>query len=390
MNAWQQVDQIASEALMILEDSLIISNLTTRDKTSDFNKTPNGYSVGDTVRIKTRPDYEVNEFDQNTGVVIQGIRESARQMTIEKHFDVSVELTAKEKVLDFESFTEQVIRPAVYRLAEKCDTYVGTKILDAAGLYASADIYGTAADMAQARKAALIQQLEPNGRYSLLNADLEAKLLGKDFFVKYDNRGEEGVTSFREAALGRAMGMTFYQSLQFPSLTRTNGTGVAQVNNGTPVNGVYPNNQIGVRILTVDSVDLSTNTIIAGDRIKVAGVRRPLKVAATASGATTTQIQLVDPITEIIPDNAAVTVINSGQNFSVQGAIFDNQSLAIAMPLLDSPSDKPSFVINSNGFSIRVVTGYDMKYKKEMMSLDCLIGAAAYDPRRITLLGQVN
>src|SRR5690606_36073511 len=125
----------------------------------------------------------------------------------------------------------------------------------------------------------------------------------------------------------------------------------------------------------------------AGTRIRIAGVRRPLKVATLANSETLTQISLVDPITEIIPDNAAVTVVGSGKtNLNFVGAILDSQSLAVAMPVLDAPSDKPSFVVNNNGFSIRVVQGYDMKTKTDMLSLDLLMGATAYDPRRITLL----
>lgn len=378
MNAWLQVDQIATEALMILEDSLVITNLTARDKTADFNKTAAGYSVGDTVRIKTRPDYEAKEF-VNT-VEVQAIRESGRAMTIEKHFDISVEITAKEKALDLESYIDQVVRPAVYRLAEKCDRYVGTKILDAAGLYASTDLLGTSADLALARQAGNWQQLEPGGRFILMNEDLEAKLLGKDYFTKYDNRGEDGVVSFREAALGKAMGFQFYSSLQFPEQTHTAGTGVGVTNSTTTLN------VIGVKTLTIDAADFTLTPINAGDRLYIAGVRRPLIAGASVAGPGVTAIPLVDPISEIIPDGAAVTVIAAGLTYDVQGVLFDSQSMAVAMPLLDKPSDKPSFIVNSNGYSIRVVTGYDMTTKKEMMSLDTLIGAAAYDPRRMTLL----
>jgi len=57
------------------------------------------------------------------------------------------------------------------------------------------------------------------------------------------------------------------------------------------------------------------------------------------------------------------------------------------MPMLDAASDKPSFVVSNNGYSVRVTQGYDMSTKKETMSLDLLIGAKSYDPRRITLLG---
>lgn len=383
-NAWEQVDSIASESLMHLEDSLIISNLCARDKSSDFNKTANGYAVGDTVRIKTRPDFEAREFAGQ--IEIQEIRESKRSMSIEKHFDVSVQLTAKEKALDFESFVDQVVNPAIYRLAEKVDTYVGTKILEAHGAYYSDNLFATRGDMALARREANYQQLNAEGRYCLIDGDLEAKLLGLDYFGQYDQRGDAGVASFQEASLGRAMKMSFFSAENFPTTSISSvGNGTSITNNGTAVNGVFPNNKIGDMALVIDAL---TGTLEAGTRIKIAGMRRPLVVSAqTTAGATS--VPLVDPITEIVPDNAALTVVASGQsNINVQGAIFDNDSLAVAMPVLDLPSDKRASSMNNNGFSIRVVAGYDMKTKVDTMSFDCLVGAKAYDPRRITLLGE--
>lgn len=376
-NAWQQMDIIASEALMQLQDSLVISQLTARDKTSDFNSRPNGYAKGQSIDIKTRPDFEAKDF---TGTIeVQDINESKRSMTIEKYFDVSVNVTAREKRLDMDGFTEQVIAPAMIRLAEKCDRYVGTKILQGAGLYTSDDLFANRADMAAARKEANLQQLDPASRFCLVNDDLEAKLLGLDYFTQYDNRGDEAVTSFREASLGRAMSMNFFSSLNLPEDT------LAAAGNGTTQtdNTVATNNVIGLRTLTVDAL---TGQLEAFTRIQVAGMRRPLIVASQVlAGATS--IPLVDPISELVPDNAAITVIGSGQtNLDFKGAIFDGQSVAIAMPILDKPSDKPSSIISDNGYSIRVTQGYDMSTKSETMSLDCLIGAAAWDPRRITLL----
>lgn len=382
-NAWEKVDLIAAEALTHLEDALVISKLATKDKTADFNTRPNGYAVGDTVRIKSRPDYQANEF--TSAIAVQSIRETKRSMTIEKHYDISVEITAKEKALDMESFSEQVIMPAAYRLAEKCDVYVGTKILEAAGLYTSDDLFASAADMAAARKAATIQQLNPTGRYCLVDLSLEAKLLGASYFSTYNNRGDTGAQVFAQGSMGAAMGMQFFSSINFPVASAfTSGTMVCQTNNGA---GGNTNNQISATSLTVDT-QTASRTVKAGDRLAIAGVRRPLKVLTTiADTSATTTVALVDPITEIIPDNAAVTVISTGTAaWTPQGAIFDGDSLAVAMPVLDAPSDKPSQVISNNGYSIRVVQGYDMASKKETLSLDMLIGATAYDPRRITLL----
>lgn len=382
-NAWEKVDLIAAEALTHMEDALVISKLATKDKTADFNTRPNGYAVGDTVRIKSRPDYQANEF--TSAIAVQSIRETKRSMTIEKHYDISVEITAKEKALDMESFSEQVIMPAAYRLAEKCDIYVGTKILEAAGLYTSDDLFASAADMAASRKAATIQQLNPTSRYCLVDLSLEAKLLGASYFSTYNNRGDAGSQVFAQGAMGAAMGMQFFSSINFPVATAfTSGTMICQTNNGA---GGNTNNQIGATSLTVDT-QTASRTVKAGDRLAIAGVRRPLKVLTTiADTSATTTVVLVDPITEIIPDNAAVTVISTGTAaWTPQGAIFDGDSLAVAMPVLDAPSDKPSQVISNNGYSIRVVQGYDMASKKETLSLDLLIGATAYDPRRITLL----
>lgn len=376
-NAWTKVDSIATEALIHLEDALVITNLTAKDKTAAFNRTADGYAKGDTVRIKTRPDYKTDEFDGT--IEVQSIRESTREMKIEKHFDISVQMTAKEKALDLDSLIEQVIAPAVHRIAESCDRYVGTKFLQGAGMYASDDLFGTAADVALARKAANYQQLDPGSRFCIVDDILEAKLLGKDWMNRNDSRSETGVSVMTSGRIARTMGMEFHASLNFPLFSRTSSSGTTATNNG---NGGNTNNQIGMKVLTVDGI---TGGFTAGDRIRVAGVRRPLIVAANAA-ADATSITLVDPISEVIPDDAAVTVIGAGQAVTAHGAIFDGQALAVAMPVLDAPADKPSFVASSNGYSIRVVQGYDMNTKTDTLSLDLLMGAVAYDPRRITLL----
>ena len=216
-HVWQQVDMIAQEALMHLEDALIISSLTTTDKTADFLTRPNGYAIGDTVRIKTRPQYEAKEFVTTT--VNQDIRESTRNMQIEKHFDVTVPITAQEKVLDLDSLVEQVIRPAAYTLAEKCDQYVGSKILNGRGLYTvgASTLYSTAADMAAARKAATLQQLNAGGRYNLLNLDIEAMLC---WALLGSAHGMSVVLMAQQIAVkvrwGRTMGMEFLFFNQFP------------------------------------------------------------------------------------------------------------------------------------------------------------------------------
>jgi hypothetical protein len=376
-NVFEKVDMLGAEALMHLEDSLIITSLCSKDTTSDFNKTASGYAVGDTIRYKTRPSFEAKEFAST--IDIQEIKESARPMVIEKHFDVSVDLTAKELALDFESFAEQIVQPAAYALAEKVDNYVGTKILEGAGLSVATTILSDAASMAAVRKDATYQQLSPTGRYALVTDILEARLLGATYFNTYNNRGTDGSQVFRDGSMGHAMGMDWFSSLNFPnSSTHTAGNGTSTTDNTA---GTF--NAVGTKTLQIDAL---TGTINAGDRIKIAGVRRPLIAAAQAT-ATATSVSLVDPIAEIIPDGAAVTVIASGTTVTFQGAVFDDRSLAVAFPILDLPEDVAASTISDNGVSIRVAKGYNMQTKKTTLSLDLLVGSFALDPRRITLIG---
>lgn len=378
-NAFENINWIAAESLTIMTDALVIANLTARDKTSDWNTVPDGYRKGDSVRIKTGPDFSVDEF--TTAINIQDIRSSSRTLTIEKHFDVSVEVTAKEMALDFEGFSREVIAPASRRLAEKVDQYVGTKILNAHGLYHSTTLLESAADVASARQRATLDQLEPEGRFCLVDDTLEATLLGQTWFNQSQTRGEPGVSSLQSGQMGRVMGMDFYSSVNFPSAEAA-ASGTYGDGTTTTDNTVATDNQIGDTALTVDS---TSGTFEAGDHIRIAGVKRPLRVASQVT-ATATSIPLVDPITEIIPDGAAVTVVGSGLAFVKRGAIFDSRSMAVAFPVLDAPGDKVASTVSNDGVSIRVVQGYDQNSKKTTLSLDVLCGSEIYDPRRVTLL----
>jgi len=145
-NLWDHPAILATEALTHLEDKLVVSKMCAIDKTSEFSTTSNGWKVGDTVSFRTHGDYKVDEFVST--ISTQPIQSSRRSMTIEKHFDISVELTTREMALDLDSFADQVLRPAAYRLAEKVDAYAATKILHGAGLYTSLSLFDTVADVA--------------------------------------------------------------------------------------------------------------------------------------------------------------------------------------------------------------------------------------------------
>jgi len=381
-NIWEHPQIIAQEALTHLEDALVVTKMCAMDKTSEFTSKSNGWKKGETVSFRTHGDYVAEDFSGT--INIQDIQASSRPMTIEKHLDISVEVTSREEVLDLDSFSDQVIRPAAYRLAEMTEQYVAGKIIQGAGLYLSADLFANAADIALARKAATIQQLSTT-RYCLVDLETEAKLLGQTWFNQSQTRGPAGERTLNTGEMGHLMGMDWYSAITFPEASHTSGDSICVTDNT-----VATNNKIGLKVLTVDT-QTSGRSLNEGDRLLVAGCRRPLIVAADiADTDATVSITLVDPITEIIADGAAVTVIGSGLTYDYRGAIFDDRSIAVAFPMLDKPGDKVTATAANNGVSIRVVKGYDMTSKVTTLSMDLLCGAFAFDPRRITLLGDTQ
>ena len=376
-NLFENPDIIAQEALMHLEDALTITRVATRDATEEFQR---GMKIGDTYRIKTLPEGVATEFTST--ITVQDIRESVRPLTIEKHFDYSVGLSARDMALEFEDFSAQVLKPAAYKLAEKVEGYVGTKILNSAGQYNSGSLFATVADLALARKEANYQQLNRAGRFVICNNDFEAALLGLDYFNRADTRGDQyNQQALAEGFMARTMGFDFYASLHMPTQSMTHGDGTATTNNtgGTT-------NLVGHTTLVCTAITAGTG-IKANDRIRIAGVRRPLKVAANAAAAATS-ITLSDPITEIIPDGAAITVIASGLTTELKAVMFDGRGLGVAFPPLDLPvgSNVVAGQGRGNGLSIRMVRGYNMETKLTTMSLDLLCGAECIDPRHSLIL----
>lgn len=382
-NSLVNVSQIAAEALVGMESNLVAANVMYTDKTADFSKV-GGYSVGESVSIKTRPSFAVDEFTAGGSVNIQGVNESLTTLTLEKHLDVSVAFGAREQAMSIDNLNDQVILPAVKALADKIDTYLLSKAWQARGMYGSTSLLANASDIALASKNAKEQQIDSAGRIGFVSSALEAKLLGTDVFNRFDIRGDRAPTALAEASMGRLMGIDWISSTNFTDENHVLGDGTAITKNAPTTS----ENVQGASVLTFNAA--SVGSFLAGDRILVAGLKRPLIVAADALVGSTS-VTLTHPLDEVVDSSAAISVIGSG-NTSVDysGIILDSNSYAYLMPPLPAFIGGDSFVVNANGKSLRVSTQADIKTKEVILSIDCLIGGSAYDPRRAMILGDLN
>lgn len=368
---------LAAEALDQLDYSLVAGSLVYRDRTADFSNV-RGQKVGDTISIRTVTDMETTEFSGTTQT--QEVSQSSTNLTIEKHFDVSVEIGSKERALNLDGVRKEIINPAMTSLAQKIDTYLLSKISESQGAFVSASLLTSATEIASARRQANLQQISKTNRIGLVNDELEVVLLGQDAFSKFDTRGAPAVTALQEASMGRLMGIDWFSSINMPSLlsTPTLGTGVLD-------NSVATDNVQGNSALVTDA---TVGTFTAGDKIQIAGAKRAFTVATTVTvGATS--IPIVEQINENLSalDGNAITVISPATAVDYQGAIFNPGAFGFAAPPLDPVASESSGVASAEGMSVRVTEAYDWQTKKTYWSFDMLVGGKAVDPRLSMLLG---
>ena len=133
-NTFLTPDVIAREALLILENNIVAPQVMSSSATAEYT----GAKVGDTIRIRRPAFFGVDTFSDaagsTTSVKIQDAIETSVNLQIEKHFDVSFEVSSKELAFAVDDFNERLLRPAMSALSQKIDEYALSKMVNLGGL----------------------------------------------------------------------------------------------------------------------------------------------------------------------------------------------------------------------------------------------------------------
>src|SRR5688500_13555802 len=108
-NTTLTADIIAKEALMILDNELVMAHLVHRGYEEEFTKKVNGYTVGETVSIRRPTDLTVRD-----GAVAsnQDVVEGKTTFTVDKQKGVDFKFTSQDLTLQIGDLSERVIKPA--------------------------------------------------------------------------------------------------------------------------------------------------------------------------------------------------------------------------------------------------------------------------------------
>lgn len=366
-NKFLTPDIIARESLMILQSNTVMAGLVYRDYEEEFGPS----KVGDTITIRKPATFEAKEFSGHTEV--QDAKEGRVSLTLEKHLDVTTAVTSKQWTLELDDFSARIITPAMVALNEKLDRYL-------CGLYPAfhqvAGVAGSGPDslahLAKLDEVMNEAKIPVAGRRVVVGPATKSAMFAIPEVARADARGDEG-TALREASMGRIMGMDWFMDQNINRHT----AGSAKAVSALAVNGAVA---AGASQMAVDGGS-GTEELKLGDVFSVAGVEGSFVVtedAIAASGAFTS-VKFAPAAPESgFPDNAAITVMDSHR----ANLAFVRNAVALATVPLELPrGNNNAAYVSMQGMGIRVVYGYDMDTKTDIISFDLLAGAKVIDPR---------
>lgn len=350
------IKELARLTLPRLLENLVFPNLCYRDLEQDIT----GRKLGDTIQIRKPVNLVAHDFDPASGVTSQNIQEDTVDFTLNRIATVDVGIEALEGASSLETLEQVFIQPAAAALAEK---------INQEGLKLYQDIpyaVGTAgttpsqlSDFSAARKALNLNKAPVSGRCAVWDAEADAAFTSLDCLVHADKAGQN--EALREGSIGRVMGFDNYMS---QGVQRHETAAIAFEN--VKVNGAVEN---GAAALSIKGTAL-TGSLKKGDILVIDGKNYTVvKDTEAASNNTISSVQVYPALPEV-KDAASVTLMPA----HTANLAFCPMAFAFATRPLVAPAGVESYVTGFNGVNLRVVRGYDMQHKREMLSMDVLYG----------------
>ena len=396
---------IAKEALMQLENNLVMANNVHREYKEEFTG-----GQGDTVSIRRPVKFVTSDGATRSN---QDVEEKSTAITIDQRKHVSWNFSTQDLTLSVEEYSERYIKPAAITLAQTVD-----KSLTSLYAYAwnSVGTPGTtptdfAAVGASAQR--LDEMAVPSdSRYMVMNPAARYAVAGNQLTL--DAVGAMGKGAYEQAKVGNIATFDTFSTQNVQNHTVGVATGTPLVNGGSQ-NVTYASatgDGWSQSLVTNGWTNSTTGILKKGDVFTIAGVYavnpvpgqgstgktvmpylQQFTVLADAdSGASTgpATLTISPPIITSGPqqtvdaapdDDAAITVLGTGGTSYPQNMGFHKNAFALVTCPLEMP-DGAAFKAREshNGLSMRVVKDYDIDNDTDIIRLDILYGVKAVYP----------
>lgn len=373
-NQFLTVNEIARQALPILQNNLIMPALINVDYSDTFAK------KGDTIQVERPAVYIADEF--GTTINIQNINPYPILVKMDKIADISIEVTAKQLALNVDDFNRLVLAPAVVAMAEKINN-------DGLELYKSVPYHtgvsGTTPDglddFANAAKVLNDNKVPTQMRRAAWNTSATAKFQVLDPIVNAEKSGT--TAALREGSIGKVFGLENFMSQTIRTHTAGGYTSLADVKMTVDV----ANNAVDAATGFKYSVGAFTSTagtaitkLLKGDLV-VSGGKQYVVMEDTANA-----IAGVIATVKLYPALAAnvtaqtLTFPDVTARAHVANMVFHRDAFTFVTRPLESTVGAQSYTTSFGGLTLRVTMDYDINTKKTIMSIDTLYGFASLYP----------
>lgn len=402
-------DVIATAALAILKNELGWVTKLHRAYESEFANTVNGYKVGDTISIRRPADFTVR-----TGATmnLQDVIEGKVSLAVDQQIGVDFSFTSTDLTLKIDQLAERVMKPAMRNIIEHMANDVATQMYR--GCYNWAGTAGQTinsfTDFAEGPKRLDLMAVPTSDRCAILSPNDHWALVSAQ--TQLYNTGTEG-SAYKNGSLGMIGGVDTYMSQVTPTHTAGTRTNTTPLVDGASQEVTYDTAKNTWTQTLVTDGHTANVTIKAGDVFTIADVymvNPKTKTATTvlqqfvvttdttaaSNAANDTNLTISPPIIVSGPhqtvsaspaNDAAITFVGSTSTGYVQNMVFHKNAMALAVVPMELPQAQPGASRKSEeGFSVRVIPGYDIVNDVSKWRLDLLYGRKLIDPRLITRL----
>jgi len=394
-NTTLTADIIAKEAVMILDNELVMAKKVFRGYENEFEKKVNGYNVGETVSIRKPTDFTVRD---GATMAVQDVVEGKTTITVDKRKGVDFKFTSQDLTLRIEDLSDRVIKPAMVQLANQMDR-------DLMALYSSVpnwvgtpgELINSFADFAKAPERLDEYAVPQDERTAVLSPADHWALVGSQTSLYNDTINKP---AYRKGNAGEVGGVDMYMTQNVPTHTvgaDVSGTVGASITAATVSYATVKDTM--QQTITTSSVDLNP-----GDVFTIADVwavnpvtkqRLPFNKQFTVVSYSSNSLVLYPAmiwsgafqniaVTAGTTDlnTKAITAMGTAGTGYRQNMVFHKNAFAlVTVPLVSPPGAVDVSRRTYKGTSVRVIPVYDGVNDESAWRLDVLYGTKAIDPR---------
>jgi hypothetical protein len=392
---------IAKEALMLLDNNLVLGNLVNRAYEDEIQKPVNGYRKGGSVQIR-RPA----KYTWRAGAVAspQDTTEKSLTLSVDTQGGVDLAFSSADMTLKIGEFSDRFLKPAMITIANQIDR-------DIAGLYRTVwnwvGVPGQTIDSFNdfgKGPQRLTEMAVPEDRCGVLSPADKWGLLGSltGSFVQDISR-----PAIERARLPMMGGVDVYETQNVRTHTVGTKAGSPLVNGGSQATTYANSGGTNAQNLVTDGWTASSAVLKQGDVFTIANVFavNPVSkdvlpylqqfvvntdVSSDGSGNATVNVSpaiittgAYQTVSAGPADNAVIVVTGTAATSYPQNLVFHKNAFALVMVPMEMPAGVPSDLVGREtykGISVRLVPYYDGTNDVSNWRLDVLYAVKSIFP----------